>query len=296
MSVLTKIFVVLVTFLSVLLVALVVPFVARTEDYRAQLEVKESARLKAETAAALGQREMNALEQRHGEQLALKESAERTLKDQIAQLTIDLDDARADVSGLEDEKTQAQVSMGYLAASNAQYAAITESQRQELGKYRTLAADDSRKAVELADQINLLASQRDALERQVRQSKEKSAELEARMTQVEGLWAKVPQAMRDSNLGEQQKGVAEESFEPETPIHGRVTLVEQAGDDTFVELNVGANDGVAVNMKFWVERGGEYLGTVVIVKVVPGASAGVVKIAQGEIAAGDAVLTGREDL
>ena len=51
MSVLTKIFVVLVTFLSVILVGLVVPFVAKTDDYRQKYKTEEGAKLKAKTKA-----------------------------------------------------------------------------------------------------------------------------------------------------------------------------------------------------------------------------------------------------
>ena len=82
------------------------------------------------------------------------------------------------------------------------------------------------------------------------------------------------------------------SFVPETPIRGQVTRVEQIDDETFVEVNVGTNDGVATNMKFLVHRGSQFLGSLVITNVDVQSSAGRMQLLQGQVAIGDAILTG----
>ncbi|HEX7008378.1 MAG TPA: hypothetical protein VF184_00255, partial [Phycisphaeraceae bacterium] len=70
MSTLTKAFVVLVTVLSILLVAVVVPFVARTQDLQSQLQATNSALNAAEQKARQYQAEITAAQDRVSEQVA----------------------------------------------------------------------------------------------------------------------------------------------------------------------------------------------------------------------------------
>ena len=298
MSVLTKIFVVLVTFLSVLLVALVVPFVAKTEDFRKQYENQRTLTLKANAAARTLQSRINSLDEARGERRATWTATERKLKAEITTSENDLAEAATEVNQLKSELAQREVNMGRLTAAAEQAALLLTSQSEEVEEYRTRFAAAEKRAVELDDRINDLNSQLDSFSRQVQRLKEESYERTAELAKMQKLWDQVPKATRlaVAGTGSVEEG-GTEPYVPREAIHGRITKVQQFGDDKYVELDIGSVDGVAMNMKFWVHRGGQFVGTVVIMTVDANAAAGRLQITAegvGEIVAGDTVLTGDE--
>lgn len=299
MSVLTKIFVVLVTFLSVLLVALVVPFVAKTEDFRKQYEDQVTLTAKASASARTLQSEIKSLNEASGERRATAAGMERKLKMEIATSETDLSEAIAEVTLLKAELAQGKVNMDRLAAAAEQSTLLLKSQSEEVNEYRTRFAAAAKRAVELDDRINDLNSQLDSYSRQVQRLKEQSHEWDTELTKLQKMWEEVPQVIRQKIGGEEVATAGgKEPFVPQEAIHGRITDVQQFGDDKFVEMDIGSIDGVAVNMKFWVHRGGQFVGTVVIVRVDANASAGRLQITAegvGDIVAGDTVLTGEQE-
>ena len=298
MSVLTKIFVVLVTFLSVLLAALVVPFVAKTEDFRQQYEDQRTLKDKANAAARTLQSRINSLDEARGERRALWTATERKLKTEITTSEIDLDEATAAVNQLKAELAQGKVNMDRLAAAAEQSTLLLQSQSEEVKEDRMRFASAEKRAVELDDRINDLNSQLDSFSRQGQKLKEESHERTTELAKLQELWDQVPQATRLAIAGEgAAREGTKEPYVPSEAIHGRITKVQQFGDDKFVELDIGSVDGVAVNMKFWVHRGGQFVGTVIIMTVDANASAGRLQITVagvGDIVAGDTVLTGDE--
>ena len=77
-------------------------------------------------------------------------------------------------------------------------------------------------------------------------------------------------------------------FEPATPIQGKVSRVAKVEGDTFVEINVGKNDGVQPNMRFLIHRGDQYLGSLVISYVDSNASSGRMSLEKGDPCGGHA--------
>jgi len=296
---LTKIFVVLVTFLSVLLVALVVPFVAKTEDFRQRHEDQEILTRAAKADARTIQSELDLLDEGRSQEEALHAAKVRKLNGEITASENDLSQAVADVNQLKAQLDQREVNMGRLTAAAAQASLLLKSQSEEVEEYRTRFAAAAKRAVELDDRINDLNSQLDSLSRQVRQLREETDERTAELAKLQKLWDQVPQATQLAIAGEAVTGEGDtQAFVPREAIHGRITKVEQFGDDKYVELDIGSVDGVAVNMKFWVHRGAQFVGTVVIVRVDDNASAGRLQITvdgAGDIVAGDTVLTGEQE-
>ena len=297
MSVLTKIFVVLVTFLSVVLVLLVVPFVAKTDDYKAQLNNMTVLRQQALAMAQSKQLEiLNAEEGRSAAEAQLQ-SVARRLEDKIKELSADRADLEVEVTGLRAEVQQAAVNQTHLAATAKQQAQILHDQRLALESTRNRYAEAQKRLVETNDELDARQSQLESMQRSVSQLQERQVAVREELDQLKGWWLKVPKATREMAMGTGELG-PEEPFVALTPIHGRVTRVKDFEDETLVQLDVGEADGVAANMKFWVRRGDQYMGTVVITLVEPNTSAGRVRFAKEneKIAVDDQVITGEEDL
>ncbi len=297
MSVLTKVFVVIVTFLSIALVALIVPFVAKTEDFRGKLQAEGALRKGAQASAAAKQGEIDRLKSGESERFTLLQAEKRELANTNVQLRKDLADSNSEKLRLASENAKRDADMSRLTAAAEQFGQITETQRQELAQRRGEAVAAATRILELDDRNNFLESQLDMLTRQVRRFKEGKEELLATIKKLNQGIAKLDPAIR-KKVFTAEEVAGGEPFPAATVIQGQITGVESIGDDMYVQADLGQNDGVEVNMKFWIHRGGSYVGSIVIVKVDTDASAGrVMQVQTGvDVAVGDAVVTGTPDM
>lgn len=289
-SILTKVFVVLVTILSVVLVALIVPFVANTEDFKKQADAAKAAQILAEQTAALRQSEVRALKEQGVQEVISLKAERQTLLAQITTMTAKVSEAEAAVQKEQADKARSQVELSRLTASHEQFATMFAAMQKELGQRREEMVGQSTKLIELADRINQLESEKEALTRRVRQFREQVVQMEERSGQLETAFMKLPPELRAQVTGDDAATAI--PYESPTVIIGRVTNVQSIADETFVQVDIGKNDGVAPNMKFLVHRGGQFLGNLVITTVDTQSSAGRIQLLQGNIASGDLVRTG----
>lgn len=289
MGVLTKVFVVLVTVLSVVLVALIVPFVANTENYKQRLDDAQNARAAAENLAQMRQQELNDAQDKESQEVTLLKAQANNLVTQMQLLSQQLAESEAKAQSESRKLAQYEADWSRLTAANQQHAQITKDLQQELKERREKMVDQQTRMIQLADRNNELESQLGALTRQVRRVHEKLTHLQEQNADLERKLAQLPPQWQARILSED---TAAAPFVPETPIRGQITRVEQIDDETFVEVNVGTNDGVATNMKFLVHRGSQFLGSLVITNVDVQSSAGRMQLLQGQVAIGDAILTG----
>lgn len=289
MGVLTKVLVVLVTVLSIVLVALIVPFVANTENYKQQLNDALMAKAAAEEIARLRQSELNAAQGNDSERIALLKAQAENLITQINQLTKDLADSEARARNEAGKLLKFEADWSRLTAANQQYAQITKDLQDELKQRREQVVEQQTKAIQLADRNNELSGQLDALTRQVRRVQERMTGLQEQNADLERKLAQLPPQWQVKIKSEE---VAPAPYSPETPIRGQITRVEQLEHEVFAQVNVGQNDGVDANMKFLVHRGSQFLGTLIITTVDAQSSAGKMELLQGTVAVGDAILTG----
>ena len=285
MGVLLKVFVVLVTMLSVMLVAMIVPFVANSENYKQRLDDTLVAKAAAEEMARLRQSELNATQNRQSEQIAMLNASRNNLTTQINLLTGKLAESEAQTQSEKTKLSKFDADWSRLTAANQQYAQITKELQTELKQRREQLVDQQTRGIQLADRNNDLESQLEALTRQVRRVQENLTHLQEQNADLERKLAQVPPQWQP-----EETTVA--PFVPDTPIRGQITRVEPLEDETFVEVNVGKNDGVAPNMKFLVHRGSQFLGSLIITNVDMQNAAGRMQLVQGQVAVGDLVLTG----
>jgi chromosome segregation ATPase len=290
---LTKVFVVLVTFLSVVLVALIVPFVANTENYRQSLQNQKTALAAAEQTASLKQNEVEASAARSAEEISKLKSEVAQFTSRNTSITSDLARAENDALTQRADNASLKAQISVLAATSKQYADITNALQTELSQRRTETLDLQTKLIELSRRNNDLEEQNNALTRNVRYSQEQMASLEEENHKYDQMLQKLPADQRQLLTGQNGEATgANQPFVPSTQIQGKITTVEKRLDDTFVQINIGSRDGVEPNMKFWVHRGDKFIGTLVITKVDTNASAGRMQLIQTPVTDGDLVLTG----
>jgi len=284
-SAISKLLVVLVSFMAVLLVAITVPFVYNTQNYAAQ--VSEAHKLRDAALASVNEKEraISELQKQEASQVRELRSEKNQLNSQINNLLSQLASVSAELEDAKSANTAAKADVSRLVATNAQYAEIVEGLQDQRDELLAANLTKDTQLIERADRNNVLESQKGTLERRVRllqedltAAQETAASLEAKLSTV---------AVADA-------GAAGEPapFVSGVPINGVVTDVSSAGGERFLQINVGTNDGVATNMKFMVHRGGEYLGSLIITRVDSNAAAGRVELAQGDINVNDKVLSG----
>ena len=289
-SPLTKVFVVLVTVLSVVLVALVVPFVANTENYKAKLAVAQADRDAAAARAKGLETAAGIAAERDAERTANLVNDVRLLTTQRNEYANKLGDISSSLASERVAKGKADADVSRLSASNAQLTSITAALQTELSLRRKENEEKQATAIAQADQIRDLEGAKETLSRQVRSLQQQVVAVQDRNKTLEDAMARLDPSTRAQIMGGEQTGGPE--FESTTPILGKITAVQRVADDTFVQVNVGKNDGVQANMKFLVHRGNQFLGTLVITTVDARAAAGRLRLSQGDIVAGDAVLSG----
>jgi len=289
LSFLTKVFVVLVTFMAVMLVALIVPFVANTQNFK---ELRDEARdlmIQARASAELRQSELNAMQLKSSEQIISLKSEADNLMTQVNLLTQRLAESEAQLYAQRAHEAKFEADWGRLTAANQQHAQIVQALQTELSKRREQMVDQQTKMIQQADRNNELESQVEALSRQLERMQEDFARLEQEHDQAQSQLAQLPLDLRPKSQAQQTQPYP---FVPQLPIKGFVTSVDQIENEMFVQVNVGSNDGVAENMKFLVHRGHQFLATLIITAVDLQSSAGRLQLQQGLVSVGDTILTG----
>ena len=294
MSVLTRFFVITVTLLSVALVAVVVPFVAKTEDYRSQVEEARNLRVRAEMTARLRDAEVAQVQERVAKQLTDLSHEKQTLTAEVARLSEELNTSRALLATAKAENANNGANLAHLSASHEQFALIVESMRKELNERRGQALEQQKKIIELADESDRLKAELDSLTRQVRQYQETTVALEDRNADLEKMLGRLDPAIRQQIEGQDVAGATVRPFMPDYLIDGQVTKIARLDDETFVELNIGSNDGVEKNMKFRIPRGDDFIANLVVTVVdIDACSGRVVLVDDGQqVTVGGSVQTG----
>lgn len=260
MHVLTKIFVVFASFLSVLLVALTVAYasnagkiVSEVEGLRTQNRALSQERALDNATRDESLRKVEVEREQLRDQVVERNRQILALQQQAANLRADLAEAKYQADLAESKLTQ-------LAAANNTMAAVNERLTGEVERRREEQLALERRNIELQDQINDLRSQLDVAIALTRKQAEQIAALERGV--------------------EDEIGIA---TVPPVQVFGRVTKLErlQTGE-VFVEINLGSKDRLREGHELHIVRQGDYIGTISLRKVDVNASSGkVVFLATG---------------
>ncbi|MAE63267.1 MAG: hypothetical protein CMJ18_03260 [Phycisphaeraceae bacterium] len=286
MSVLSKIFVVLVSVLSVILVSVMVTFVANQENWKAQFDDMRSQMNVAEQSAVVASQERDAALANVAAQLAGALETENTLKDELRQKLSDIAQSQAEVSRLRLEIINLKASNAKLASSGEILARTTERQRDQLIDTRQELDKTKTNLIATVDLAERHSTKIEILEQELRFNQERLTELIDENTEL-------IDAVQRAGLTPGK--LATSAPRPSTiPIDGSITMVEKQADGAvYVQLDVGRNDGVEQNMKFLVHQDWQFLGTMVIDLVDHNTASGRMTLTEQRlVAAGDRVLSG----
>lgn len=271
MHVLTKIFVVFASFLSVLLVALTVAYASNAGKI-----VNEVEGLRTENRSLTQQRALD--NATRDEALRSIEVEREELRDQLVQRNkqiLDLQqeaaNLRADLAEAKHETDQAQSKLTQLTAANNTMAAVNDRLTAEVDRRREEQLALERRNIELQDQINDLSSNLDVTQSLVEKLQEQLAA------------AQGPQ-------GDE----AEAQAAPPVQVFGRVTSVRRLETgETLVQIDLGSSDQLRDGHELYIVRGADYIGTIRLQNVDVNASVGrVIQLRTGrEIQVEDTVQT-----
>ncbi len=281
MSPLTKAFVVLVTLLSILLVALVVPFVANTDDLRGRITELEGSLAASEAVARSKTAQVAQLQEGSSADVAL---LNKQISDQLGEnarliqtvttLEAQVKEANSKVDKLGASSVLAQNSINQITALlDNRTAALTDAQATNVA-LRTENA-------QLIQRNNELDSQVTGLNRSVRLLREQLADVQGQLA-------------GGGSAAAAHASASPATTAPSAEVLGQVTGVQPVDEGvTFIQLNIGANDQVAANTKLIIYRDGSQLvGTATIKSVDETVSVARVDSAQSNVRVGDAVVTG----
>jgi hypothetical protein len=279
--ILTKIFVVIATFLSIALSMLVIAYATNNDRIRADYANETNRRLTAEATFAAASSQ------------ARTESVR--LNDQVGQQQAELASIRAQLTQLQNERAQLQIAKNKAEADlAAQIAKINQQSEQvktamelqakaneELSTLRKSELSLRTRALEAEQAINDLTSQNDVLNANYRALQEELAMIK-RDSQGVAAGAVASSASRP--------------FEYTGPvISGRIESVERdvASGKTLAKLSVGSNDRIAKNMILRVVRDGQFIANIVVEQTDLSFSIGAIDTLgrPTEVRSGDAVVS-----
>jgi len=284
LSVLTKVFIVLLVVSSIAFTSMTVAVVARTPNWRDLAEkYQEHARV-ADTAL------------RH--EIAANAALLATLRDdvqlkleRIGELETGLQAARNEAAQLRAEVAKAGAERSSAEAMNrglfAQLQA-TEQARTEYLKQRDALEktqiDLQQRNIDLSDRVNELTAQVGVLREQQRHYEQ---QINILRTENERL-AQVARAPSRALTLEEPSAAAMRGVTPLTPVPARAIrgkVLDVSGN--LITISVGSADGVKKDMVFVVHRQGQYVGDIQVNMVDPNRSAGRVVKANMAPRAGD---------
>lgn len=288
MSILTRVFVVLLSVLSVALSAFVLATFAQQENWRASAKDWRSAALAAQAKERAASSNA-ALEQQRS--LARRSQDQQTIGDLQARLQT----KETESAELERKLAEAQngltVEQAQVTSANENSKVVLAALNHEKEFSTKLASRNSeleRRNVDLNDRVQDMTTSLTmarSMVRALKQQIESMAKGPSADSQIPG-----GSAIVEANTPTVEPSVGAISSMA-TPIRAEITSIR--GD--LASISVGSADGVAPGMRFLVYRSGgsggkpEYLGTLKVTRVDANQSAGEIELSEGEIRAGDSV-------
>jgi len=278
LSPLTKALVLLVTILSIVLVALVVPFVAQTDDLNAEIAALETKVSVAEASATKANGDKAQLEAALAQAGTDQSDTINTLRTDNTKLTQSVTTLEAQLKESNSQTAKLSTTISLMSATQDQLTKLLEDRNAIVSEAQSSNVGLKKQNAQLAQANNDLDAQVNGLSRTVRLLNEKIVDLQE---QAAGVTATAGGS-----------GSASPAFGGEE-IRASITGIQSVDDITLVQLNVGANDSVSPNTKFVIFRNGDqFVGTATIKSVDETVSVAKIDSAKSTILVGDNAMTG----
>ena len=262
MSPLSKALVIFVTLLSVALVALVVPFVAKQQNNDALYKAEKADKEALQAELRLAKAEWSASNITYDDLLAVsraKVDSLTTLNNSLAQKDRDNADA---IAVLRQEKQNLSDAVELYAQSQRLLLDEANAKETQIAQLIQDQNDSSLKNAQLADRVAELSDEKRRLINDLKRFKEVYAALQGQTAALES-----ENTNLKATLADLQEGDTEVLVVPTSTIEGAVVRTAQQGENILVQLNVGQRDHVKEGMEFTLARQGKFVGTVKIFSV-----------------------------
>ncbi|MCB9857896.1 MAG: hypothetical protein H6818_19610 [Phycisphaerales bacterium] len=287
MSVLTKLFVLILTVLSIALSMLTIGTMASQQNWK-----QSAADYKGEAATAVAQLDAvtanAALEQQRALARLEDNQAEITrLRNEINEYRIQLANASQKIASTTNQLNNEQAQATSLAEHNKMLEGARSREQELVAKLSERNSRLTRENIDLNDRVKELTANMAMAQSRVRALKE---QLSGGMGERFGSAAtmQIPNANATVQAYTPSASAPIGLSDITAPIRGEVTAVR--GD--LAEISVGSADGVGHGMRFLLYRrtGGapKYVGTLRVTAVEANAAAGVIEQSEGDISVGDA--------
>ena len=283
MSALTKAFVVVVTILAIAQVALIVPFVAKSEDYGARIQSLEDDLKIARALAAEAQRLRESELAAESARLANIRSLLSAFEGKVVALQ---EQVRTKEKAIVDEQQKLaalSATLSVAAAENKANSAAVLELTDQIVQVQEGSLDKNLKISTLTDRVQEVTTENQMLELQFRQSREEIQRLQAMLDDIMN-----PEPVVQE--GADAEDVTVTNVNP--PISGQITSVRTQGGLTISQINVGKGDNVKEKYVFLVFRGDQYIGLLRITSVQPRTAIGEFVRMASDPQDGDSVYAG----
>jgi predicted nucleic acid-binding Zn-ribbon protein len=290
--VLTKIFIVLVSLLSVLLVPLVVVYAHNEDSFKAKYEA-------AAALAAAANQNLETEGITHAEERARVELQVRELSGENKTLAREREGAVTDVRRLEGDLSQARGQQAEIRADLATISSavsagqdLIESLLSEVRTMRSEALAAERRSVELDEALRDITGQlesavaaRRAVQEELQQLREEHARALGRVAVYVEKYGRV----------ELEGGPLPPAITVD--LDATVVSVRRGAEQTLAEINAGSRDGIQEGWIMTIGRSGNFLGNLRIIAVDINNATGIVELedpnGRGKVEAGDRVYARR---
>ena len=275
MHVLTKVFIVLVSLLSVLLVPLVVVYSHNEDSFRSKFEQADIQATAANTA-------LNNAQRIHGAEISQLSARVGDLDRDKADLERDLTNAQVELRGMESKlvaaeslKTEINSQLATLASSSEAAQSIVNSL---LAETRDLRGDGVRlreqnteleQALnEVTGQLEVAVAARRALQEELQRLKDEHGQAIAKISNYVAIYGNI-EAVAVSSFG---------GIPPDLNLTAPIVAVRRTQQGTYAEIDAGETDGVKVGWIMTIAHGGRFIGNLRIERVDINKATGIVML------------------
>ncbi len=278
MHVLTKIFIVLVTALTLAIVPLVAVYATNEGKFKQRWmdEQGKAASASADLSSALAQK--TALQSELDMRIAQLDAQILSLKKDNDLKSADARRLQSDLASAKSMQASINSNLEIMAQSGKQSVLTNETLVKEVRDLRERVVSSEKTVVELDETVSTLQSQlevadaaRKALQEELQKLGEEKTVAMSQVAKFVAYYGELPTA----NAGELRDAGR---VPADRDLSSTVLDVKKVNDQTLVELNVGSRDGVREGWTLIVGDGGKFIANVRIMKVDVNRSTGVVEL------------------
>jgi DNA repair exonuclease SbcCD ATPase subunit len=291
LSILTKIFIILLTLASLFLCGFVIKYIATSENFKElySQETKNVTKFKSERNNLDTQLKEEIVKE---QTLADSKNAEiKTLNDQINVIKDSLDKINQEKSALQDQIGKLQSQNATMADASKIQTAIAESASKEVVKLQSDLTTEKKKYDEAAAALLQKDSQIDTLTNDSKRLLEQKVALEQKLTKILQPYGQKPSAGTPvtQEKGPAQPVISTPANAAQISLQAKLTAVDMKNN--LAKLSIGQADGVKLGMRFHISRDGQYICDIRVIDVAAEEAIGTMELVQQEPRAGDNAAT-----